>query len=108
MNSAASEREHLLTLMRSALNALEQGDEASYRLQIETLTQWRSSPIFAAFDRLARELTRSLETLPIDARLGALAGQELPDARAAGLCSADDRRSHPSHPGSCRRKSCID
>ena len=82
MNSAASEREHLLALMRSALNALEQGDEASYRLQIETLTQWRSSPIFAAFDRLARELTRSLETLPIDARLGALAGQELPDARA--------------------------
>jgi chemotaxis protein CheZ len=82
VNTAASEREQLLTLMRSALHALEQGDEASYRSQIETLTQWRNSPIFSAFDRLARELTRSLETLPIDARLGALAGQELPDARA--------------------------
>jgi len=82
VNTAASEREQLLTLMRSALHALEQGDEASYRSQIETLTQWRNSPIFSAFDRLARELTRSLETLPIDARLGALAVQELPDARA--------------------------
>jgi chemotaxis protein CheZ len=82
MNAGAAEREHLLHLMHAALGALEQGDDALYRSCIESLTQWRSRPIFAAIDRLARELTSSLASLPIDARLDALAGHELPDARA--------------------------
>lgn len=82
MNASAAEREHLLHLMHAALGALEQGDDTLYRSCIESLTQWRSRPIYAAIDRLARELTGALATLPIDARLGALAGEELPDARA--------------------------
>ena len=58
--------------MHAALGALEQGDDTLYRSCIESLTQWRSRPIFAAIDRLARELTNSLASLPIDDRLGAL------------------------------------
>ena len=82
MNASAAEREHLLHLMHSALGALEQDDDSLYRSCIESLTQWRSRPIYAAIDRLARELTGALANLPIDARLGALAGEDLPDARA--------------------------
>jgi len=82
MNASAAEREHLLHLMHSALGALEQGDDTLYKSCIESLAQWRSRPIYAAIDRLARELTGALNNLPIDARLGALAGEELPDARA--------------------------
>lgn len=82
MNASAAEREHLLHLMHAALGALEQGDDTLYRSCIESLAQWRSRPIYAAIDRLARELTGALAKLPIDARLGALAGEELPDARA--------------------------
>lgn len=82
MNASAAEREHLLHLMHAALGALEQGDDTLYRSCIESLAQWRSRPIYAAIDRLARELTGALANLPIDARLGALAGEELPDARA--------------------------
>jgi chemotaxis protein CheZ len=82
MNASAAEREHLLHLMHSALGALEQGDDTLYKSCIESLAQWRSRPIYAAIDRLARELTGALNNLPIDARLGALAGEDLPDARA--------------------------
>lgn len=77
--SALIEREHLIGLLHGALDALESGNEESYRQQLDALSKWRSAPVFDALERLAREISSTLGGLPT---AGDPALAELPDASA--------------------------
>ncbi len=77
MNDGA-ERERLIAFLHSALEALEAGNEADYRRQLDAIAQWRSQPVFERLSRLARELGEVLGALPnTDPAMA-----ELPDACA--------------------------
>jgi chemotaxis protein CheZ len=72
------ERERLIGLLHSALDALEAGNETDYKRQLDAIAQWRSQPVFEQLARLARELGEALGALPTaDPALA-----ELPDACA--------------------------
>lgn len=72
------DREALSDRLRTALSAIERGDEDGCRAQIRALASWRSGPALAALARLSRELGSALGGLPDpDLELG-----ELPDACA--------------------------
>jgi chemotaxis protein CheZ len=72
----------VVELLTRALHAVEADDAARYRECIDALAEWRTRPLYATFGRLAREIAEAMSSLPVDSRLGALAGCELPDARA--------------------------
>lgn len=79
MSLPSGDREHVLRLMRSALDALEGGDEGAYKQQLDEISQWRSAPVFDALERLAREISSTIGGLPTQ---GDPALAELPDASA--------------------------
>jgi chemotaxis protein CheZ len=53
-------REQVLRRMRAALWAIEHGDEAGWRAQVDALIEWRSQPLVQGLVRLAREVGQAL------------------------------------------------
>ncbi len=82
MNTPALDHEALGDLLRAALAAFDGGDETRCRECIETLAEWRSRPLYTTCSRMVRVFNADIAALPLDGRLGALAGHDLPDARA--------------------------
>lgn len=79
MNAVAArdERSRLLALLKQALDALESGDEDTYRNRLDAVVAHPPQPLLVSLSRLAWELNQALGSL--DARMDpALA--ELPDA----------------------------
>lgn len=73
-----AERSALIERLHGALDALERGDEAAWRREIDTLAAWRARPVMLGLSRLARELGQALGELPtVPAEAG-----ELDDAGA--------------------------
>ena len=67
MNAAtgtANERAVLAHRLQDALTALESGDEAGWRREIDALAALRTQPMMAGLGRLARELGQALGELP--------------------------------------------
>lgn len=62
---ATTERNALIERLQGALDALESGDEAGWRREIDTLAAWRTRPMMLGLSRLARELGQALGELPI-------------------------------------------
>jgi chemotaxis protein CheZ len=64
MNAAAAvespERAAIMQTLRSALHALESGDDAGCRAAVDGLVEWRTQPLVQGFVRLARELSAAL------------------------------------------------
>ncbi|WDS36821.1 protein phosphatase CheZ [Pseudoxanthomonas sp.] len=61
---ATAERSALIERLQGALDALESGDEAGWRREIDTLAAWRTRPMMQGLSRLARELGQALGELP--------------------------------------------
>ena len=81
-HATIEDRARVAELLTSALAAVDADDAPRYRECIDALAEWRTRPLYATFGRLAREIADAMSALPIDSRLGALGGCELPDARA--------------------------
>lgn len=62
---ATTERNALIERLQGALDALESGDEAGWRREIDTLAAWRTRPMMQGLSRLARELGQALGELPV-------------------------------------------
>ena len=58
------ERAALIERLQNALEALESGDEAGWRREIDALAAWRTRPMIQSLSRLARELGQALGELP--------------------------------------------
>lgn len=63
-DTLAEERVALVERLQGALDALERGDEAGWRREIDTLAAWRTRPMMQGLSRLARELGQALGELP--------------------------------------------
>ncbi|WP_269791796.1 protein phosphatase CheZ [Stenotrophomonas sp. Iso1] len=61
---ALSDKSALVQRLQDALAALENGDEASWRREIDALAAARTQPMMAGLGRLARELGQALGELP--------------------------------------------
>ena len=61
---ATSARAALVEKLQSALDALEQGDEAGWRRELDAIAAWRTQPMMQGLGRLARELAQTLGELP--------------------------------------------
>lgn len=61
---AAGPRAALIERLHLALEALEQGDEAGWRRQLDAIAAWRTQPMMQDLGRLARELAQTLGELP--------------------------------------------
>lgn len=61
---ALSEKSALVQRLQDALAALESGDEAGWRREIDALAALRAQPMMAGLGRLARELGQALGELP--------------------------------------------
>ncbi|MGS1079438.1 protein phosphatase CheZ [Pseudoxanthomonas beigongshangi] len=61
---AGSARAALVERLQHALDALEQGDEAGWRRELDTIAAWRTQPMMQGLGRLARELAQTLGELP--------------------------------------------
>lgn len=59
-----TERAALIGRLQGALEALESGDEAGWRREIDALAGWRTRPMIQGLSRLARELGQALGELP--------------------------------------------
>ncbi len=57
-------RASLAERLHHALEALEQGDEAGWRRELDTIAAWRTQPMMHGLGRLARELAQTLGELP--------------------------------------------
>lgn len=55
----------LIQHLQDALSAIESGDEAGWRRQINALAASRAQPMMAGLSRLARELGKALGELPV-------------------------------------------
>ena len=68
MNAAVADvaqaRAALIERLHSALEALENGDEAGWRRELDAIAAWRTQPVMAGLGRLARELAQTLGELP--------------------------------------------
>ncbi len=62
--NAADHKSALIVRLQDALAALENGDEAAWREQIDALAALRQQPMMAGLSRLARELGQALGELP--------------------------------------------
>ena len=69
------DRARITRRIRSALWAIEHGDEAGWRTQVDALIAWRNQPLLQGLVRLARELAQTLGDAPSH-------GGALPDACA--------------------------
>ncbi|MBA3929077.1 chemotaxis protein CheZ [Pseudoxanthomonas japonensis] len=61
---ATGARAALVDKLQSALDALEQGDEAGWRRELDAIAAWRTQPMMQGLGRLARELAQTLGELP--------------------------------------------
>ena len=61
---ATSARAALVEKLQTALDALEQGDEAGWRRELDAIAAWRTQPMMQGLGRLARELAQTLGELP--------------------------------------------
>ena len=61
---ASSARAALAEKLQHALDALEQGDEAGWRRELDAIAAWRTQPMMQGLGRLARELAQTLGELP--------------------------------------------
>lgn len=59
-----SARAALVEKLQHALDALEQGDEAGWRRELDAIAAWRTQPMMQGLGRLARELAQTLGELP--------------------------------------------
>ncbi len=59
-----AERAALIDRLQGALDALESGDEAAWRLEVDHLAALRTRPMMQGLSRLARELGQALGELP--------------------------------------------
>ena len=59
-----SDKSALVQRLQDALAALESGDEAGWRREIDALAALRTQPMMAGLNRLARELGQALGELP--------------------------------------------
>jgi len=59
-----SDKSALVQRLQDALAALESGDEAAWRQEIDALAALRTQPMMAGLGRLARELGQALGELP--------------------------------------------
>jgi chemotaxis protein CheZ len=73
---AKAARGVLVEKLQHALDALEQGDEAGWRRELDAIAAWRTQPMMQGLGRLARELAQTLGELP------PAHGSELDDACA--------------------------
>ncbi|HEV7269855.1 protein phosphatase CheZ [Pseudoxanthomonas sp.] len=67
MNAVAdvtAARAALVEKLQHALDALEQGDEAGWRRELDAIAAWRTQPMMQGLGRLARELAQTLGELP--------------------------------------------
>jgi len=67
MNAVAdvgTARAALVEKLQHALDALEQGDEAGWRRELDAIAAWRTQPMMQGLGRLARELAQTLGELP--------------------------------------------
>ena len=67
MNAVAdvgTARAALVEKLQHALDALEQGDEAGWRQELDAIAAWRTQPMMQGLGRLARELAQTLGELP--------------------------------------------
>lgn len=60
----AGARAALVEKLQTALDALEQGDEAGWRRELDAIAAWRTQPMMQGLGRLARELAQTLGELP--------------------------------------------
>ncbi len=60
----AGARAALVEKLQHALDALEQGDEAGWRRELDAIAAWRTQPMMQGLGRLARELAQTLGELP--------------------------------------------
>ncbi|NZA27879.1 protein phosphatase CheZ [Luteimonas sp. SJ-92] len=74
-----NEHAALIERLRTALEALESGDEAAWRREVDVLAKARARPLVRGLGRLARELDEALGELPA---AGAATAGELDDACA--------------------------
>lgn len=74
MSTAVDERGAIVDVLRSALAAVESGDDTRARAAVDDLVQWRTRPLVQGIVRLARELAVALGD---DGRTGAAS---LPEA----------------------------
>ncbi len=72
----ASVHAALVERLQKALDALQAGDEAGWRRELDTIAAWRTQPMMQGLGRLARELAQTLGELP------PAHGNELDDACA--------------------------
>jgi chemotaxis protein CheZ len=75
VGDGVEDRAQITRRIRSALWAIEHGDEASWRTQVDALIAWRNQPLLQGLVRLARELAQALGDAPSH-------GGALPDACA--------------------------
>ncbi len=61
---ATGARAALVEKLQTALDALEQGDEAGWRRELDAIAAWRTQPMMQGLGRLARELAQTLGELP--------------------------------------------
>ncbi|TWI02808.1 chemotaxis protein CheZ [Luteimonas cucumeris] len=54
----------LVEKLQHALDALQQGDEAGWRRELDAIAAWRTQPMMQGLGRLARELAQTLGELP--------------------------------------------
>lgn len=60
LDAAEGERLALVDCLHAALAALEAGDHAAWRANVDELIQWRTQPLVKGLVRLARELEQAL------------------------------------------------
>ncbi|UNK43946.1 protein phosphatase CheZ [Luteimonas sp. S4-F44] len=70
--TATTDRSQLAGLLHDALEALERGDEAGWRRQVDALAAARARTLVDGLGRLARELAQALDTLPAAPAQGGL------------------------------------
>jgi len=75
VGDGVEDRAQITRRIRSALWAIEHGDEAGWRTQVDALIAWRNQPLLQGLVRLARELAQTLGDAPSH-------GGALPDACA--------------------------
>ena len=64
LGEALSDKSALVQRLQDALAALESGDEAGWRREIDALAALRTQPMMSGLGRLARELGQALGELP--------------------------------------------
>lgn len=60
----AGARAALVEKLQHALDALQEGDEAGWRRELDAIAAWRTQPMMQGLGRLARELAQTLGELP--------------------------------------------